>query len=139
MIAMAVNSLLCDAMRNFVAGVIGTFALTSAKPKPDGPDELLVAHHADGDAGEPSIRDLPLDPRGKEALGAEDVGIVRDARPAGLRGRGLRRQHTWSDRSNDQRRQRGDGEQSRAHGGSRGRGCGNRRVNRGQRQGRVDS
>ena len=34
MIAVAVNSLLCDAMRNFVSGVIGTCAFTSAKPKP---------------------------------------------------------------------------------------------------------
>ena len=35
MIAIAVNSLLCDAMRNFVVAVIGTFALMSAKPKPE--------------------------------------------------------------------------------------------------------
>ena len=34
MMAVAVNSLLCDAMRNLVCGVIGTFAATSAKPKP---------------------------------------------------------------------------------------------------------
>ena len=34
MIAMAENSLLCEAMRNFVAGVIGSFALISANPKP---------------------------------------------------------------------------------------------------------
>jgi len=34
MIAIAVNSLLCEAMRNFVAGVIGTFAPISANPKP---------------------------------------------------------------------------------------------------------
>ena len=34
MIAMAVKSLLCDAMRNFVVAVIGSFALISANPKP---------------------------------------------------------------------------------------------------------
>ena len=34
MIAVAVNSLLCDAMRNLVCGVIGTRLAVSAKPKP---------------------------------------------------------------------------------------------------------
>ena len=34
MTAVAVKSLLCDAMRNFVCGVIGTLAAVSAKPKP---------------------------------------------------------------------------------------------------------
>ena len=34
MMAVAVNSLLCDAMRNLVCGVIGTFLPVSAKPKP---------------------------------------------------------------------------------------------------------
>src|SRR5947209_6620615 len=34
MIAIAVNSLLCEAMRNFVVGVICSFALVSANPKP---------------------------------------------------------------------------------------------------------
>ena len=34
MIAVAVKSLLCDAIRNLVAGVIGRFAGVSAKPKP---------------------------------------------------------------------------------------------------------
>ena len=41
-----------------------------------GPDELLVAHHADGDAGESAIGDLPLHPRRKEALGSQDVGVI---------------------------------------------------------------
>ena len=34
MMAVAVKSLLCEAMRNFVCGVIGTLRATSAKPKP---------------------------------------------------------------------------------------------------------
>ncbi len=34
MIAVAVNSVLCDAMRNRVAGVIGVPLSTSAKPNP---------------------------------------------------------------------------------------------------------
>ena len=34
MIAVAVNNLLCDAMRNLVCGVIGTFLPVSAKPNP---------------------------------------------------------------------------------------------------------
>jgi hypothetical protein len=34
MIAVAANSLLCDAMRNFVPGAIGTPFRTSAKPNP---------------------------------------------------------------------------------------------------------
>ena len=34
MMAVAVKSLLCDAIRNFVCGVIATFLPVSAKPKP---------------------------------------------------------------------------------------------------------
>ena len=34
MMAVDVNSLLCDAMRNLVAGVMGERASTSAKPNP---------------------------------------------------------------------------------------------------------
>jgi hypothetical protein len=78
MIAMAVNSLLCEAIRNFVAGVIGNFALMSAKPKPLAQTSSWSLTTPTATPGIPLIRDLPFDPRGKEALGPKDLRIVGD-------------------------------------------------------------
>ena len=78
MIAMAVNSLLCDAMRNFVVGVIGQLRVDISEPEALGPDEFLIAHDADDDAGESSIRNLSFHPRRKQPLCAENVGVASD-------------------------------------------------------------
>ena len=85
MIAMAVNSLLCEAMRNFVVGVIGHLRGDISEAEALGPDELLIAHDADDDAGERSIRDLSVHPRGKEPLGAKHFGVVGDSHVGGGR------------------------------------------------------
>ena len=85
MIAVAVNSLLCDAMRNLVCGVIGSFLPVSAKPKPRRPDQFLIGHHADGDAGQVAIEELALEPRAEQPLGSEHVGVTSDVRGGGRR------------------------------------------------------
>ncbi len=79
MIAVAVNSLLCDAMRNFVAGVIGRFRVDVGKTEALRPDQFLIVHHADGNARQAAIRDLSANPAVEEPLGAFDVGMIADS------------------------------------------------------------
>ena len=50
-----------------------------------GPDELLIAHDSDDDAGERSIRNLSFHPRGKEPLCAKHFGVVGDSHVGGGR------------------------------------------------------
>ena len=55
-----------------------------SEPEALRPDELLVAHDADRDAGRPLVRVLSFHPRGEESLRAEDVGMEGDIDGCGL-------------------------------------------------------
>ena len=74
MIAVAVNSLLCDAMRNFVAASSASLrgvGMAEARR----PDQLLVGDHAHGNARQAAVSELALDPGGEQANRRLHVGI----------------------------------------------------------------
>ncbi len=100
MIAVAVKSLECDAMRNFVCGVIGRFAATSAMSEALRPHEGVAGDNADHDAGQPAVGDLPVHPRREQPCGSLHVR-VRGNRAWGVRrlGRGRRRATVVSERT----------------------------------------
>ncbi len=75
--AVAVKGLLCEAMRNFVAGSHGNLLLDIREPESFGPHKLLVGHYADRNSRQVAIRDLSANPSREHALGGFNLRIVR--------------------------------------------------------------
>ena len=72
--AVAVKSLLCEAMRNFVCGVIGQLRRGVGESESGRPDQILIGHDANGHARQVAIQQLPLEPGGEEPLRRLHVG-----------------------------------------------------------------
>ena len=85
--AVAVKSLLCEAIRNFVAGRHGQLLRHVGVAEALGPDQVLVRDDANHDPGKPAVGDLALHPGREQPLGAEDVGIGGSGRGLGVDGR----------------------------------------------------
>jgi len=77
MIAVAVNNLLCDAMRNLVAAVTGVWLSTSAKPNPFAHTSSWYAHR---NARQTAIINLRANPTLEQSLLPGHIGVIRNAR-----------------------------------------------------------
>ena len=80
------------------------------------PDEILIRHHADGDAWQVPIQHLPFEPRREEPLGGLHVGVVGDA--LGRRGRRRRLRSRRPRRRTDEQREQRRGTEYRPSAGN---------------------
>src|SRR6185295_15171716 len=113
-IAMAVNSLLCEAHTKLRSRRHWQLRLDVREAETPGPDQFLVTHHADSNTRDPPIGDLPFDPRGEEALGPKNLRIVGNICAVVLLTGTLRLKGTrWESRRNE--REHGNAEDDSDH------------------------